>query len=220
MRVILCYSGGMDSTVLLYYLRKECSEIKALSVNYGQKHLKELEAASAITKSLGVEHQSVDLSSVKPLLSGSALTDSKVKVPHGHYEAESMKSTVVPNRNMIFLSIAAAWSISSKFDGIALSVHGGDHAIYPDCRKEFIDSMKEALRVSDWNAQHLNLMAPFLEIKKTDICRIGAELGVPFEKTWSCYEGGVIHCGECGTCIERKEAFREAQIIDPTKYSG
>lgn len=216
MKIVLCFSGGMDSSVLLHEMLNEGHQVKAISINYGQRHLKELEIAKSITASLGIEHKIMDLSPIAELLCGSALTDKSISVPHGHYQAENMKLTVVPNRNMIFLSLAAAWALSLKFDAIAIAAHGGDHAIYPDCRKEFMQSMQNSLALADWNK--VELLTPFIGSSKTEICTRGAKVNVPFELTWSCYQGGAKHCGQCGTCVERKEAFLLANVPDPTTY--
>lgn len=216
MKVVLIFSGGMDSTVLLYQLRAQGHEVFCLSVDYGQRHRKELAAAQDICGALGVEHRLADLSAIAPLLSGNSLISDEIEVPDGHYAEENMKATVVPNRNMIMLSVAIGWAVSSGCESVAYGAHGGDHAIYPDCRREFIEAMALAAGLCDWSK--IELLAPLQEMDKTGIARLGAELDVPFVKTWSCYKGGDIHCGTCGTCTERKEAFRLAQIEDPTTY--
>lgn len=217
MKTVLVYSGGMDSTVLLYHLLKEGATVAALSVDYGQRHKKELDLAREITQTLGVEHRVADLTTITGLLGGSSLTDPELRVPHGHYEEENMKSTVVPNRNMILLSVATGWAVSLKADCVSYAAHAGDHAIYPDCREEFADALDKTMRLADWQEIYLN--RPFVSWTKADIVRRGAQLDVPFEKTWSCYEGGDQHCGRCGTCIERREAFHLAGVADPTEYS-
>ncbi|MDR1281211.1 MAG: 7-cyano-7-deazaguanine synthase QueC [Opitutaceae bacterium] len=216
MKSVVIHSGGLDSTVLLYELANESREVKALSFNYGQRHVRELDAARSLCALLGVEHRIADLRAIAPLLSGSSLTSDDIPVPDGHYSEEVMKTTVVPNRNMIMLSIAAGWAISRKFDRVAYAAHGGDHAIYPDCRPGFADAVDNAIRLADWH--RVSLYRPFVSLTKADIVRRGAALGVPFEKTWSCYKGGPLHCGVCGTCIERREAFSLAGIPDPTAY--
>ncbi|NBQ03100.1 MAG: 7-cyano-7-deazaguanine synthase, partial [Opitutae bacterium] len=134
----------------------------------------------------------------------------------GHYAEESMKSTVVPNRNMILLALAGGHALSLGFDTIAYAAHAGDHTIYPDCRPEFADAMDTALSLADWNT--LSLHRPFVDMTKSDLVSLGAELDAPLHLTWSCYAGNEIHCGKCGTCVERKEAFALAKIPDPTKY--
>lgn len=218
MHVVLIYSGGLDSTVLLHHLRAEGHAVRALSVNYGQRHGRELEAAAHITKKLGIEHRVADLRAIAPLLAGSSLTSADIAVPEGHYEAESMKATVVPNRNMLLLALAAAWAISLKADCIAYGAHGGDHAIYPDCRPEFADAMARAIGLADWHK--IELIRPFVNWSKAAIVQRGVALGVPFAETWSCYVGGALHCGRCGTCIERREAFHLAGVADPTTYAA
>lgn len=228
-KTVLCYSGGLDSTVLLYYLLKRGDEVRCLSVNYGQRHSRELVAAKCIADQLGVEHRAADLSNISILLAGSSQTSKDVAVPDGHYAEESMKKTVVPNRNMILLSLATAWAVSTKSNFVAYAAHTGDHTIYPDCRPEFVKAMIESIRQCDWHA--VELISPFLGIdidnmnpnffkpmSKTEIVKLGSEIGVPFENTWSCYKGGKVHCGTCGTCTERKEAFKLAGVFDPTCY--
>lgn len=217
MKTILIYSGGMDSTVLLYHLRAEGQSVAALSIDYGQRHRRELDCAAAICARLGVEHRVADLRGLTPLLTGSSLTDPSVPVPHGHYEEATMKATVVPNRNMLLLATAAAWAIALKADTVAYAAHSGDHAIYPDCREEFAEAMDRAIGLADWHAVHLQ--RPFVGLTKADLVRRGAALAVPFADTWSCYEGGAEHCGRCGTCIERREAFHLAGVPDPTPYA-
>ncbi|QXD25592.1 7-cyano-7-deazaguanine synthase QueC [Opitutia bacterium ISCC 51] len=217
MKTVIVYSGGLDSTVLLYHLKKAEASVFSLSVNYGQRHSKELECAQIHTDLLGIEHREVDLSSINQLLEGSNLTDSSIAIPHGHYEEDNMKSTVVPNRNMILLSLATAWAVSKKADSVSYAAHSGDHAIYPDCRNEFAEALDKAIRLADWQEVYLN--RPFVDITKADIVKLGSELNVPFEQTWSCYEGQEVHCGRCGTCIERREAFHLAGVEDPTEYS-
>lgn len=214
--VVVIHSGGMDSTVMLYHLRAESYQVAALSVNYGQRHRRELDSANIVCSLMKVPHELVDLTGVTRLLEGSALTDVTVEVPEGHYEEESMKATVVANRNMLMLSTAICWAISRKARFVAYGAHGGDHAIYPDCRPDFVDAMNRAAHLADWHS--VGVMSPFIRITKADIVRRGKELDVPFELTWSCYKGGARHCGRCGTCVERATAFAEAGVIDPTDY--
>lgn len=218
MNLVIIYSGGLDSSVLLYHLHAAGGELAALSVNYGQRHAREIDCARWHCERLGVEHREADLRSLGPLLGGNSLTDRDVAVPQGHYTEETMKATVVPNRNMIMLSVATGWAISRKAECVAYAAHSGDHAIYPDCRREFADALDAAIRLADWQEVHLH--RPFVDWTKADIVKRGAELGVPFDQTWSCYEGGNLHCGRCGTCIERREAFHLADVPDPTPYSA
>jgi 7-cyano-7-deazaguanine synthase len=215
-RTVLIHSGGIDSTVLLGHLLAEGREVYALSVDYGQRHRRELEAAKRICAHYGVKHQVADLRALAPLFGANALTDSHVAVPEGHYEEASMKATVVPNRNMLLIAVAASWAMSLKASSVAYGAHGGDHAIYPDCRPVFADALDKAIRLADWH--EVSLERPFVGMDKTGIVRRGVELRVPLELTWSCYVGGDKHCGKCGTCVERKEAFIQAGVKDPTAY--
>lgn len=217
MKTILVHSGGMDSTVLLYHLLDAGVEVRALSIDYGQRHKKELVLAKSVCEKLGVEHRVADLTALTPFLAGSSLTSDDVEVPDGHYAEENMKVTVVPNRNMIFLSVATAWAISTKSDTVCYAAHSGDHAIYPDCREEFTAGMDHVMQLADWHLVKLD--RPFVAMTKADVAKRGAELGVPFEETWSCYKGLDLHCGRCGTCVERREAFHLAGVIDPTSYA-
>lgn len=215
MKTIVILSGGLDSTVLLYNAIRNSEHVRALSIDYGQRHRIELERAKQICELNNIEHRIADLSGIKPLLAGSSQT-SDTPVPHGHYAAESMKLTVVPNRNMILIAVAAAWAISTKSDVIEYGAHAGDHAIYPDCRPEFADGMAELVQKADWHP--VMLARPFIEMNKADIVKRGAALNVPFALTYSCYEGKPVHCGKCGTCVERREAFQLAGVKDPTEY--
>ncbi len=217
MKTVLIYSGGLDSTVLLYHLRAEGHRVYALSINYGQRHECELTHAREVCCQIDVPHEVADLSSIRPLLAGSSLTSDEIEVAEGHYTETSMKSTVVPNRNMILLSIATGYALSIGAEKVAYAAHSGDHVIYPDCRKEFADAMAQAIRLCDWET--VELIRPFVDWTKADIVRRGVDLDVPFEKTWSCYKGEFVHCGRCGTCIERREAFDLAKVEDPTRYA-
>lgn len=204
MKTILIYSGGMDSTTLLYKLLRAGNRVQALSFDYGQRHRKELQSAQKICRRLKVPHKIVDIAVVKDLMKGSALT-SKIKVPEGHYASKRMKITVVPNRNMIFLALAIAQAVSLKFNRVAMAVHAGDHAIYPDCRPAFIKAMRSVSKIA--NYQSIDVYTPFLNITKRDIARLGRFLGVPYELTWTCYKGLKKPCGKCGACVERTEAL-------------
>jgi 7-cyano-7-deazaguanine synthase len=216
MKVVAVVSGGMDSVTLAHSLRAEGHDLALLSVDYGQRHARELACAAACAARLGVPHRVADLRALAPLLGGSSLTDPAVPVPEGHYAAESMKATVVPNRNMILLAVAAGWAISRGAEAVAIGAHAGDHAIYPDCRPEFADAMDRALSLCDWSP--VRVLRPFIGETKAGIAALGARLGVPWAETWSCYKGGDAHCGRCGTCVERREAFELAGVPDPTRY--
>lgn len=216
-RSVVIYSGGLDSTTLLYHLRAEGHEVKALSVNYGQRHLaRELAAAEAICSRLTVEHRTVNLTGLVELFGGNALTDTEIAVPEGPYAAETIGQTTVRNRNMVLLSVGIAWAATLKFDAVAFGAHGGEHTTYPDCTPSFAEVMDRAARLCDYN--EIRVLAPFVTWVKADIVRRGAELGVPFDLTWSCYAGGERHCGRCGTCVDRRTAFEKVGVTDPTRY--
>ncbi len=212
-KVVVILSGGMDSTTLVYDLVKSGFEVYALSINYGQRHVKELEMAKKICQDLGISHKIIDLSCLNEILQGSSLTTSGIATPHGKYDEESMKATVVPNRNMIMLSIAAGYAISIKASTLYYGAHAGDHTIYPDCRPEFIAQCRKTILLADWH--NVRLEAPYSNMDKGDIVIRGTELKVPFENTWTCYEGDVVPCGKCGACQERAEAFAKAKRSDP-----
>ena len=217
MKALVLFSGGLDSTVLATQMKRDAGETRLLSIDYGQRHSKELEHSQRVAMHLELPHEILKLPQLGTILGGSSLTDKSLILPEGHYAEESMKSTVVPNRNMILLALAGGHALSIGFDTIAYAAHAGDHTIYPDCRPEFADAMNKALGLADWN--DLNLHRPYVEMTKSDLVSLGAELDAPLHLTWSCYAGGEIHCGKCGTCVERKEAFALANIPDPTKYA-
>ncbi len=216
-KIVLVLSGGMDSAVLLYHLLDAGHIVKTLSINYGQRHVRELDSAAALSGRVGVEHRIVDLSTINPLLGNNSLSSDQTEIPEGHYEEESMKLTVVPNRNMIMLSVAVGWALALKFDAVAYGAHSGDHAIYPDCREEFAQALDRAVSLCDWHG--MRLMRPFVKMDKGEIAKRGAALGVPFDLTWTCYNGGEVHCGKCGACQERREAFAAHGIDDPVVFA-
>ena len=233
-KAIAIFSGGLDSTTMVYQLKNIGFELDLVSFYYGQRHAKELTFAAATAEKLGMQHDIVDLSGLAHLLapSGSSLV-SDTDVPDGHYAEDSMKATVVPNRNMIMLSIATGIAVARGAECIATGVHAGDHFIYPDCRPMFIDAMDHAVRVANegfgaWPADHGSIVvAPYLYSTKEDIASMALSLGVPLDETWSCYKGGDIHCGTCGTCVERLEAIDGAiarqmpdVAVDPTQYKN
>ena len=172
MKIVLTLSGGLDSTVLLWHLLNQRHEVRCLSVDYGQRHRRELEAATEIAKLVGVEHRIADLSNLRQFMGGSSQT-SDVPVPEGHYAADNMKLTVVPNRNMILLAVAGAWAVSTKSDSIAYAAHAGDHAVYPDCREEFVKPLSEALWNADWH--QVKIERPFLKMTKAEIAELKDE---------------------------------------------
>lgn len=204
---------------MAYQLANQREELNIVAFDYGQRHRRELECARRCAADLNVKYDEVDLRGVGKMLTGSALTDA-IDVPHGHYAASNMAVTIVPNRNAIFLTVAFGIAVARHAAAVATAVHGGDHYIYPDCRMEFLESFNAMQRLACAGTGHpdLHLETPFAGGNKTDIVRAGAKLNVPFEHTWSCYKGGEWHCGKCGTCVERREAFEMAGVDDPTVY--
>ncbi|GAA3721951.1 7-cyano-7-deazaguanine synthase QueC [Oceanisphaera sediminis] len=217
MKALLICSGGFDSVTLAYRLAAEQSLGALLTFDYGQRHKKEIDAARLCAERLGVPHLVMDIGHIGRQLSGSALTDD-IDVPHGHYSEENMKLTVVPNRNAIMLTIAFGVAAARGLDTVALAVHGGDHFIYPDCRPDFIRLFGEMQARALDGVAEVALFAPYVDSDKTDIARDAARFTVPVADTWSCYEGDELHCGRCGTCVERIEAMTLAGVEDPTPY--
>jgi 7-cyano-7-deazaguanine synthase len=222
---VAIFSGGLDSTTLVYDLVSKGRIPLLVSFDYGQRHKKELSCARLIANRLGLDHHVVDLSGISNLLatSGSVLVDSTTDVPDGHYSEKTMKTTVVPNRNMIMLAIAAGVAVASNASDVFFGVHSGDHFIYPDCRPAFVEAMNTATILGNVGFGTIPtsldsdfIKAPFLYYLKADIAYLAFELNVPVEETWSCYKGGKFHCGRCGTCVERLEALHEAS----TRYYG
>jgi 7-cyano-7-deazaguanine synthase len=218
MKTVVICSGGLDSVTLAYKVAAENKLIALISFDYGQRHKKEITFAEICAKNLGTKHLVIDISHTGALLSGSALTD-EIDVPDGHYAEETMKVTVVPNRNAIMLAIAYGIASARGAEAVAAAVHGGDHFIYPDCRPAFIDAFQTMQNYALEGLAKIQLYTPFLNVAKADIVTTGHELAVPFATTWSCYKGGERHCGRCGTCVERLEAFAIAGVADPTEYS-
>ncbi len=219
MKTIVICSGGLDSVTLAYKVAREHELLGLVSFDYGQRHKKKSwTMRRLLQKKLGVPHHILDMSQIGAHLSGSALTDN-VDVPDGHYAEENMKVTVVPNRNAIMLSIGFGIAAAQQADAVAAAVHGGDHFIYPDCRPGFTKSFEAMQKQALDGYANVSLYTPFVEISKGAIVTEGARLNVPFEETWSCYKGGEKHCGRCGTCVERREAFDLAGVEDPTEYA-
>lgn len=215
-KVVVLVSGGMDSVAALYEAHQSQQVVGALSFDYGSKHNhKEIPMAAFHCRRLGVEHRVIRLDFIGQLFK-SDLLQSGGAIPEGHYEERSMKQTVVPFRNGIMLSIAGGFAESIEAQALVIAAHAGDHAIYPDCREEFMQSMAAAIRLGTY--AQIEILRPFIRSTKADIARRGLELGVDFSKTWSCYKGGERHCGACGTCVERREAFLLAGLPDPTVY--
>lgn len=217
MKVIVLLSGGLDSTTLLYQACSEHEVVACLSFDYGAKHAaQELSMAAYHCEKLSMPHVIIPLAFMNHYFK-SDLLQSGGLIPEGHYAAKTMKQTVVPFRNGIMLSIAGGLAESLGAEGVTIAAHTGDHFIYADCREEFLGAMASALR--EGTDTHIQLLRPFVAMHKGDIVKGGLALGVDYSKTWSCYKGGKVHCGLCGTCVERREAFELAGAIDPTIYS-
>ncbi|EJT03904.1 7-cyano-7-deazaguanine synthase QueC [Rhizobium sp. CCGE 510] len=218
MKTIVVCSGGLDSVSLAHKIAAEEQLIGLVSFDYGQRHRKELDFAARCAERLAVPHHIIDIAAIGGHLSGSALTDD-IEVPDGHYAEETMKATVVPNRNAIMLAIAFGLAAAQKADAVAVAVHGGDHFIYPDCRPGFIDAFQRMQNEALEGYASVKLHAPYVNVSKAAIVTDGGKHGTPFAETWSCYKGGSLHCGRCGTCVERREAFHLAGVPDPTEYN-
>lgn len=218
MNVVVLCSGGMDSVVALHWARREHVVVAAASFDYGAKHNhREIPYAAEHAMIVSARHEVIRLDFIDRLFA-SDLLKSGGEIPEGHYEAENMKQTVVPFRNAIMLSIACGFAESIGAEGLVIAAHGGDHAIYPDCREDFMRAMGDAMRLGTYAG--VTLLRPFINLSKGDIAATGAKLGVDFSRTWSCYKGGAVHCGKCGTCVERREAFAKAKVNDPTVYAA
>lgn len=214
-KVVVIYSGGMDSFTVLNHAIKKGHEVYALSFNYGQRHVRELDAAANVCRSLNIPHKVVDITAINSLLAGSSLT-SDIEIPEGHYEAESMQSTVVPNRNMILLSLAIGYAVSIGAEAVYYGAHSGDHAIYPDCRPDFVEKMNDVSLIA--NYEPVRIEVPFLRNDKAEILAAGLAMGLDYSQTWTCYNGREKACGKCGACMERLEAFAANQQTDPLPY--
>lgn len=218
MKATVLLSGGMDSVTALYHAAAEHEVTDALSFNYGSKHNhREIPFARHHADKLGIRHTVIPLGFIGEHFA-SDLLQSGGDIPDGHYEEASMKRTVVPFRNGIMLSIAAGFAESRGSSGLVIAAHSGDHAIYPDCREPFMQAMSDAIRLGTY--AELSVLRPFIALTKADIAARGAALGIDFTETWSCYKGGNLHCGTCGTCVERREAFLLAGLTDPTVYAS
>ena len=209
-------SGGMDSITLLYERKDEIA--LGISFDYGSNHnAREIPFARMHCERLGIRHLVINLSFIHHYFKSSLLSGAD-KIPEGSYDDDNMKSTVVPFRNGIMLSIAVGIAESEGLKKVFIANHGGDHAIYPDCREEFIEAIDAASQAGTY--EHVRILAPYTNITKTDIALRGKQLGIDYSETWSCYKGGEVHCGKCGTCVERKQALREAGLEDTTQYES
>ncbi|TDF38453.1 7-cyano-7-deazaguanine synthase QueC [Alteromonadaceae bacterium M269] len=214
-KAVVIFSGGMDSFTILNKVIQQGDVPYALSFNYGQRHKKELDYAARACEILGVKHKIIDISAINELIGGSSLTDD-IEVPEGHYEEESMKQTVVPNRNMILLSMAVGYAVSIGAPDVYYGAHSGDHAIYPDCRPEFVNAMNDVCAIA--NYESVNIKTPYIHNSKIEILTDGLKMGLDYGLTWTCYNGQEKACGKCGACQERLEAFKENGATDPLDY--
>ena len=213
---VIIVSGGMDSITLLYERKDEIA--LGISFDYGSNHnAREIPFARMHCERLGIRHLVINLSFIHQYFKSSLLSGAD-KIPEGSYDDDNMKSTVVPFRNGIMLSIAVGIAESEGLKKVFIANHGGDHAIYPDCREEFIEVIDAASQSGTY--EHVRILAPYTNITKTDIALRGKQLGIDYSETWSCYKGGEVHCGKCGTCVERKQALREAGLEDTTQYES
>ena len=213
---VIIVSGGMDSITLLYERKDEIA--LGISFDYGSNHnAREIPLARMHCERLGIRHLVINLSFIHQYFKSSLLSGAD-KIPEGSYDDDNMKSTVVPFRNGIMLSIAVGIAESEGLKKVFIANHGGDHAIYPDCREEFIEAINAASQAGTY--EHVRILAPYTNITKTDIALRGKQLGIDYSETWSCYKGGEVHCGKCGTCVERKQALREAGLEDTTQYES
>lgn len=211
---ILILSGGMDSTTMLYDYKDNIA--LAVSFHYGSNHNdKEIPFARYHCEKLGIKHITIPLAFMKQYFRSSLLEGSEA-IPEGNYDEENMKSTVVPFRNGIMLAIVAGLAETYGLKHVMMANHSGDHTIYPDCRPSFVAAMSAAIAAGTYEG--ITLETPYTNLSKGDIARKGKELGLDYTQTWSCYKGGEIHCGKCGTCRERKEALADAGITDLTQY--
>ncbi len=218
MQTLLICSGGMDSITLAHKIAKDGNLAHILTFDYGQRHKKETDFARQVAKRLDVKFTLINIANIGAEFTGTALTDN-IDVPDGHYAAQSMKITMVPNRNVIMLSIAYGLAATHKLKRVALAVHSGDHFIYPDCRPEFIKSFATMQKLALEGYADIDIYAPYVKRTKSDIALDAKALNIDHRQSWSCYKGEAIHCGRCGTCVERREAFHIAGYVDPTQYA-
>ncbi|TFH86662.1 7-cyano-7-deazaguanine synthase QueC [Billgrantia azerbaijanica] len=214
---VVIYSGGMDSFTVLHRARREGLAIHALSFDYGQRHARELEVAARVCQRLGVPHQVVDIRAIHGLIDASALTDASREMPEGDYGEANLKDTVVPNRNMILLSLAIAKAVNIGAGRVDYGAHGGDHMLYPDCRPEFVERMNAVAGIA--NFEPVTIHAPYLRSTKAQILAEGLAMGLDYADTWTCYRGEALACGRCGSCRERLAAFAANGACDPLPYA-
>lgn len=216
-KAVVIYSGGMDSFTILNRAYKEGYDLYALTFDYGQKHRKEIAFASDVCQQLDINHRIIDITAINQLLQSSSLTSDK-EIPEGHYEAANMKSTVVPNRNMILLSLAIGYAVDIGANKVFYGAHSGDHAIYPDCRPDFVLAMNKVAKLA--NYEPVDIVTPYLNSDKAEILADGLRMGLDYSHSWTCYNGRAKACGKCGSCVERLEAFAANNTTDPLPYEA
>lgn len=216
-KVVVIFSGGMDSYTVLNKAIKDGFDVYALTFDYGQRHVKEVQYAKRACEQLNIQHKVVDISAINSIIAGSSLTDN-IDVPDGHYESDSMKQTVVPNRNMILLSLAIGYAVSLEATKVYYGAHSGDHAIYPDCRPEFVEKMQSVAAIA--NYEPVDIAVPYINNDKIEILADGIAMGLDYSQTWTCYNGREKACGTCGACQERLEAFDKNGLTDPLEYEA
>ncbi|SEM26836.1 7-cyano-7-deazaguanine synthase QueC [Halomonas caseinilytica] len=214
---VVIYSGGMDSFTVLHRALREGRDVHALSFDYGQRHARELEVARRVCRELAVPHQVVDIRAIHGLIDNSALTDADRRMPDGDYDADNLADTVVPNRNMMLLSMAIAKAVNIGAGRVDYGAHGGDHVLYPDCRPEFVEAMNAVAGIA--NFEPVEIHTPYLRRTKAEILADGLAMGLDYADTWTCYLGESLACGRCGSCRERLAAFATNGIDDPLGYS-
>ncbi len=215
-KAVVIYSGGMDSFTLLHRVISQGYQAFPVSFHYGQRHERELHVAATVCQSLCLKHQQIDLRAITPLIDGSALTGSQ-DVLDGAYAADNLAATIVPNRNMILLSLAVGYAVNISAEVCFYGAHGGDHVLYPDCTPEFVHEMDKLAQLA--NLEPIRIQAPFLQQTKSDILRQGLAMGLDYSQTWTCYKGEALACGRCSSCLERLDAFADCGLTDPLAYA-
>ncbi|MBY5986194.1 7-cyano-7-deazaguanine synthase QueC [Halomonas sp. DP5Y7-2] len=215
---VVIYSGGMDSYTVLHRALREGLKVHALSFDYGQRHARELEVARQVCQELKIPHQVVDITAIHGLIDNSALTNAARAMPDGDYAEDNLSATVVPNRNMVLLSLAIAKAVNIGASRVDYGAHGGDHVLYPDCRPEFVHKMNDVAAIANFSPVAIH--APYLNASKSDILADGLAMGLDYRHTWTCYEGRPLACGRCGSCRERLAAFAAQGVTDPLAYAA
>ncbi|SFH45505.1 7-cyano-7-deazaguanine synthase QueC [Modicisalibacter xianhensis] len=217
-KAVVIYSGGMDSYTVLHKSLREGFEVHALSFHYGQRHARELKVAEQVCLDLDIPHRLIDIRAIHSLMDGSALTDTERAMPQGEYGQDNLTATMVPNRNMVLLSLAIAHAVNIGASICFYGAHGGDHVLYPDCRPEFVDKMNDVAAIANFDP--VRIEAPYLHSDKASILADGLSMGLDYARTWTCYLGEELACGQCGSCRERLAAFAANRLTDPLRYAA